>query len=228
MQLTAADDKSERRYDDDDWDDIAASDTTLATTGTFLSTISTQAAATYQSSSKLSNITVQPPPSPAHYSSTAPSTFCPRQSCRCSLNRQLVHMSSRQGGSEHLHAHFRSKGIDQSSFTTLAPLPNSRTATHSHCTILSPHCLASLTFMPLSTQQPLYQSLHFHSDVVSSCRCRPPSAARASDRPSSSHLHLSRFVHLVQLVSTRCAARAASSAGRVAQRRRETDMGNVR
>ena len=122
VQLTAAE-REERRFDDDDWDDIAEGD--------FATEVQQQPRQGHEQaqpnrphhtgSPDHTSHSGQPPPP----MSVAPAQHVP-PSARVNGGHVLPRSvrSSRQGGSEH-YSHIRSKGIDDSSFTTLAPLPHS-------------------------------------------------------------------------------------------------------
>ena len=110
--------------------------------------------------------------------------------------------SSRQGGSGH-YLHFRSKGIDDSSFTTLAPLPTSYRDSQPPSALphtASPTASAQPPINPFTSTAPTYRVAFSSAEPV-----KPPLSA--SFTPSSLASSLSAAA------STRCAARAAASSG---------------
>ena len=186
VQLTAVE-REERRFDDDNWDDTTDGDGDVELLqhnwqrqerGHSVSNRPPQ-----QSSSGHAPNTGQPPP-PA-----PPPQHLP-PSARVNA---IVAPSSRQGGSEH-YMHVRSKAMDQSSFTTLEPLPHSyrdtqpripATDTASNTTV---NVAASPAVATQSSSNPFTSTAPTYRVSLSTAGAANPPAAASSTAPSLAYV----------------------------------------
>ena len=204
VQLTAAE-REERRFDgDDDWDDSAEGDIDASVVQQQPRKRHDRAQSTnyrlpLQDSSHRTSQASQPPPAPAALTQHLPPSARGHADAASSTSASS---SSRQGGSNH-YLHFRSKGIDESSFTTLEPLPHSyrdtqprTTLSHTarHAETRPAASLGQPLINPFTSAEPTYRvslSSAAAAKPLSSVLSAPPSLAS-----SISQQHRSAVPHV--------------------------------